>query len=380
MLLVTDPEHPHDYVTIRVFSLTNEKIELIGFVNQYTSLSWSETFVGAANVELWAPATDENVKLLKVGAVLNCGSEVSAIIESIVVTNSDGVVTLDVKGRTLESLLDRRVIWSTQSFTSKQVSTIMFSLFNTYCINTSVDSRKFPNITVAADPLIGDKISVQFTWKTLTEAFEQLCESYGLGYKIGLYQEPSSTGLSWVFRFEIVKSKSNNFVFDSAVGHLTESTYTIDKSAYKNLAWTAGEGEGSDRTSIQVSNDYSASGYDLYEVYVDARDLQKEDGTSQEDYMLFLEERGLEKLDEYNESQTYTFTLNTGIEVEFQVGDDFDVGHEVIITDRIMGVQVNKVISQITAEISSSKPLTYSLSLGDVPKTLYRVINRKFIV
>ena len=51
---------------VQVFKLDNDTFEVIGGVNQFTSLIWPDKFNGCASFELNAPATPENKELFKI--------------------------------------------------------------------------------------------------------------------------------------------------------------------------------------------------------------------------------------------------------------------------------------------------------------------------
>ena len=49
---------------VYVFEVSNDKFEILGEVNQLTSLIWSSKYNGYAGFSLWAPITEENTKNL----------------------------------------------------------------------------------------------------------------------------------------------------------------------------------------------------------------------------------------------------------------------------------------------------------------------------
>ena len=57
-------------------------------------------------------------------------------------------------------------------------------------------------------------------------------------------------------------------------------------------------------------------------MFVDARDLAREDGQSLSDYQALLQARGLEKLNEHNKGLTVSFDIaSNDFGVKFDVGD-----------------------------------------------------------
>ncbi|MDQ9752222.1 hypothetical protein RFZ03_16400, partial [Acinetobacter baumannii] len=75
--------------------------------------------------------------------------------------------------------------------------------------------------------------------------------------------------------------------------------YISDISEYKNTAITAGQGEGADR-KIHIEGEENA-GIDRYELFVDARDIEKEEQ---------LPDRGKSKLAECVEVNSYSSAVD----------------------------------------------------------------------
>ena len=90
--------------------------------------------------------------------------------------------------------------------------------------------------------------------------------------------------------------------------------YNRNSSSYKNFAYVAGAGEGSDRIIITV--DARLPGEERKEIWVDARDLQQKDEDGNEipleTYKQQLDQRGREKLAEYRMVET----INSGVDYQ----------------------------------------------------------------
>ena len=50
---------------ITVFILTNDGLEALGDLTQYTSIKWPNAFVGYGSFEVWAPISSELVGLIQ---------------------------------------------------------------------------------------------------------------------------------------------------------------------------------------------------------------------------------------------------------------------------------------------------------------------------
>ena len=96
-------------------------------------------------------------------------------------------------------------------------------------------------------------------------------------------------------------------------GNLLNAGWSFADTDYANIALVQGAGEGDERATVWVG-DVNATGSDRREMYVDARDVQPEDGetSTSQSYLAKLADRGGEKL---------LAQLRTG-SIEFDVDDD----------------------------------------------------------
>lgn len=118
-------------------------------------------------------------------------------------------------------------------------------------------------------------------------------------------------------------STQNSLYFSDSIGNLSAWNFSQDYSEFKNYALIAGEGEGASRKKTSVGVGY---GINLYEMFVDARDLStdSDDGTlSNTEYTAMLEERGYNELAEAD--ITYTLTAEASKTI-YTYPSDYDVG------------------------------------------------------
>ena len=129
------------------------------------------------------------------------------------------------------------------------------------------------------------------------------------------------------------------------------TTYVYDLNNFANVAKVAGEGEGVARRMLSVGE---ASGLDRCEIYVDARDINSNNGqVSASDYTTLLKNRGLEKLAErvYTESfegevePNYTYKLG----IDYNIGDIVEVINEygIAASTRILEVIESEDVSGV---------------------------------
>ena len=265
-------------ITISIFELNNEVFQVIGQVNQFTSLRWIEEYSDAGSFKLWAPIIDENAELFKIDRVVWIEGETTAgIIESIEETvATDNQRVFEVTGRMLVSILDRRIIWSTYNVYNKYIYNILNDIVYQNCIDVQIGNRVIPFLelgNVSGGPW--GKATIQRTGDEILYTLQEVSEVQESGFNIGFAPNENKLYFNLYMGENHAIGSPHPVVLSSSMEDILESTYYVNKRDYKNIALVAGEGEGEERERT-TTGDETVSGYDRRELYVDARDLQKE--------------------------------------------------------------------------------------------------------
>lgn len=345
---------------VQVFKLDNDTFEVIGGVNQFTSLIWPDKFNGCASFELNAPATPENKELLKKDNILWCGGDNAAKIEIVHFEKNDsGQKFFKVKGRTLEQILTTRIIWGTYNCVNKNSSTAMYEIVERQCVNPTDSFRKIPFLECAEDEYLGKKISIQKTGGEVYNAIESIAKDADLGFDV-LFR-PKEKKLIFKVTEGVDRTVSNqtndmsNVVsFSTELEDIIESSYYTSNQDIKTLAYVAGEGEGAERKRI-ISGNSASKGFSRKELYVDARDIQSEipneDGTTtkinDDDYNDLLNGRGIEKLAECEMIESFEAKVRIVGNVRYIYGVDYFKGDKIIISDEELGVEIVAKITEV---------------------------------
>lgn len=375
-------------VSINVFKVDNTTFELIGEVNNFSSLMWCDKFNGYASFEIWAPITDENSELFKKGNFVWCGGDTAGIIE-IVKSEMDenGNKTFNVKGRTLEALLTTRIIWGTYTANDKNVSTVMYEIVKNNCVNNTYTNRNIPYLECAYDKKLGEKISLQKTGDEVYEAITDIASSADIGYN--LLFRPQLRKII----FEVVEGVdrtaqtastggSDVVEFSTDLEDILSSSYYSNNQDEKNVAFVQGEGEGTNRVSM-VSGDNKLIGFDRKELYVDARDLQSngtdENGNAIEltpnQYKTVLWNRGNDKLSEHVTTETFEAQIRVHGDVQYQFNKDYFKGDKVTIRDNQLGVVISARITEVEEDYGEEYNLV--LTFGYSYPTIMQKIRRQ---
>jgi hypothetical protein len=318
-------------------------LSVISVLDIFESLIWTDRFYDCGDFEIYTQVNEETFNNLKPGNyIYRLDSDNTMIIEDRQITvDKDEGARLIVRGRTLESILDRRIIWDAVVLNGNLQTNIEL-LLNQNVISPTISARAIPNLTFehSIDPVITAlTIDTQLNKEGLYETLKKLCDAKDIGFRITLNAELS--GL--VFKLYSYQDRSysqltNSYViFSRSFENLISSDYSEKNSEAKNI--TLIEGKAEDDTPIMMIVG-SGSGLDRREIYTDAKDLAwtiDDVAILEAEYISHMNQKGLETLSSKN-------ILVTSLECEadltrmFIYREDFFIGDVVqLVSD--YGVQ-----------------------------------------
>ena len=340
----------------------NTNLDAIAVVDVYESFIWTDRYYQYGDFELYAPMTTEVLAYFKKDYYLQKrDSDRLMIIEEIrIETDEESGDHITVTGRSLESILDRRVIWG-QTMISGRFQEAIEILLNDCIIAPSNENRKIPNFIFKAstDPAITElTIDAQYTGDNLYDVIQQNCEERGIGFKITLNESKQ-------FVFELYSGVDRSYdqtehpyvVFSPSFDNVISSNYLESRTSMKNVALIGGEGEGSARKYATSGN---VAGLNRREMFVDARDISSDvdDRTlTTEEYTALLTQRGREKLSENKDITSFEGQMETSI--MYKYGTDFFEGDIVQMMNEYghsAKVRVLEVVTSENEEGSSTYP------------------------
>lgn len=228
--------------------------ELLGVVDNASSVRWRRKYFEPGEVEIHLPATTENLALCAIGHVIRrIGCDEAAVIEGQEVDNDD----LTLTGRMLSSVLDRSIIAKTYTFTGSTYEAAMLALI-------AEAARASPQISAGTANKFTDALTAQITvGKNLLTVEEKLSLASNIGFRV-LFESGSWTFQTYRGIDRSIGQSANPFVFFSdEFGNLSAPKYTRDVTALKNFAYVKGE------NNIIVTADQT-NGEGRRELYVDA--------------------------------------------------------------------------------------------------------------
>lgn len=324
---------------------TNYQVTFI--LDHYESFMWVDRYYDCGEFEIYTPFRSDYINNLIQGYYLRIdSSDTTMIIETIQVeTNVDTGSKLIIKGRSIESILDRRIIWPTKIIKNEDCyleQTIRQLLTETIINPTSafghnswrlrqIDNFIFEyadqdsgisNLTIEPVELTGDN---------LYDVIRNWCEEAEISYRIKLVNDGG-----FKFKFKLYKGEDRSYrqirntyvIFSPEFDNIVSTDYIDDISTYKNFAVIQGETDTKYYGNLDTE---TGSGLNHKELYVDARDIQQGELPQGQSYNSALLARGLEKLNE--NSRTVEFTGEVEAKRQYVYGVDFFCGDVIEIID-----------------------------------------------
>ena len=348
-----------------ILDVFNKNFVRIDEVARYSYVSYEKCLNSSGSFELQMALDSVALNIVQYGRYILFEKDVLGVITFInpAVDEETGNAELIVKGFLAQWLLTGRCFPQTQNF-SGTTTAIVRAMVNANCVNPT-DAKRATPIVLSTNPSYipaGDTetTTTQVTGDDLQVKIEAMLDAKEMGYDIvPILTATAISGLE--FRVimgadRTIGNTSGNdaVVFSKDLKNVLKSSYELNQNDYKNVAYVAGEGEGTERILLEVGAT-EATGFDRWELYVDARDIQSEsiDDEGQEiimtaeEYIEALTTRGNEKLSECPQGESYEASISQI--TQFVYGEDYFLGDLVSIKDPNIGLELSARVTKIQA-------------------------------
>lgn len=302
-------------------------------IDIFESIIWRDRYSKAGDFELYTRASASMFQILREDYYLGMPeSDRLMIIESIELkTDAEEGNLFIVKGRSLESIIGRRIIWR-QTGLSGTLQNGIKQLLEENAINPDDPDRRILRLIFeeSTDPLVvGIPIDQQYTGDNLLDVVEELCDANNIGFKITLNADGQ-------FVFKLYAGVDRSFdqienpwvAFSPDLENLTNTEYFHSKVPFKTITLVGGEGEGSDRVTAQVALPSGANtDLERRELFTDARDVSSmQNGVqlSSAEYNSLLVQRGILSLLESTPASSFDGQVDPN--TTYKQGVDFFLG------------------------------------------------------
>lgn len=335
-------------ITVRDTNLTP-----IAILETYESFIWTDRYNQYGDFEIYTPMMDGIFDVIKQDYYLvNSESEHVMIIEKLLITSDTETGNhLIVTGRSLESILTRRIVWGTRTLRGNFQNAIE-TLLNDNIISPSDSNRQIANFIFepSDDPIITAlTIDTQYTGDELYTVIYKACRERNVGFKVTL-----NDNNQFVFKLYAGVDRSYDqtvnpyVVFSPSFDNIINSNYIESKLSLKNVTLIGGEGEGSARIFTSVG---SMSGLNRREIFTDASSVSSEVDNvklTDDEYNVLLQEKGKETLSENSEITSFEGQVETSM--IFKYGEDFFNGDIVQIANEYGHETKSRIIEIVISE------------------------------
>lgn len=323
----------------------NQSFIAVGIVDSVDSILWTERYQGYGTFEIYVNFSYDLQALFQEDYYLiNSDSDRVMVIETqSIQTDPEKGNKLVIKGRSLESLLDRRIVLR-QIILDSSLQSGVEALLDENVIDGLYPERNFPNFIFQAssDPAITAlNINTQYYSENLYDVIRTICEQAGIGFRILL-----NSSNQFVFSLyagadrSYFQSTNPYVVFSPDFDNLIKSEYFHSKQYKKNYVLVDGlptPGSGTqlpERT--QAWTDDVGTGLSRREMYLDASDLPRIDETTEDvipvlTYLEQLKQRGLQELALYDELTIFEGEVDLSNSFEYRT--DFFLGDIIQMVD-----------------------------------------------
>lgn len=260
--------------------------------------------------------------------------------------NEEKKTELEVTGRHLNSILERRVVASFTLGTGSTYEAQIYSLVDQNFINPTDSDRKIPfmRATTSKGLTVTPTESRTLKNKNVLEILEDLCSTAGLGFRVNFLPEDAQ------MEFEVYQGNdlTEDVFFSEDFGNISESELYEQGNDYKNVGYLNNDG-----VLTEVG---SATGLDRREIILDG------DDTAEVTTEL--------------EASTVLTSAECAILLteQFVYREDWDLGDIVAFIDNSLGFLVEKPVQEVTETYTDK--LEIDVVFGDRIPTVFEKLKK----
>ena len=343
-----------------VINIIDREFNFLGQVDQFESFMPTFKWHGVGGFELHLHKNNLYAdKLVKENIIFTTEDKAYIILHR-EISSIDGKMI--VKGKELKSYLARWLVFPPAGYAYYRVNSNVETIMKEY-VAATLQRKGITNIVVADDLGRGDKTVYQSRYKNLADDLEKLSLASNLSWDLRLDLDNKR------FIFDVVEGRDITAsqdllppaIFSADYDNIGEQTLIESKVDYANTAIVAGQGEGVER-SIAIVGD--SQGYDSFETFVDARDLETE---------THLPIRGEQKLAESREIFAFDSEVLTDKNLVYE--EDFKLGDIVTIQSNQWNITTERRITELS-EIYESSGFRLNVVFGESIPTLIDLVKK----
>ena len=212
--------------------------------------------------------------------------------------------------------------------------------------------RRFENFEVSFDESVKSSEKVPFQCEedtNLLDAVIELCKLGDMGFKVVLKDNTIANLVFYKGEDKTLdQDKHPPVLFSKSRENILDERIALNRSGFKNVLTVIGPGEEDDKFTTTVGEE-EASGYERYEGFINAQDIDPEnegEWLSPFEYRELLKSRGNEAIKEFKSEVNIESQIkhdgNLRYREDFEVGDLVNIKHDdldLTFAERIMTVE-----------------------------------------
>lgn len=357
------------------FMVLDKNYDGIAMIDTFTSAIWTVRYDEAGDFEIYTPIRLDYIQAMQIGNYLwNRDSDRLMVIETVEIeTDAEEGPQLIVTGRSLESILDRRIVTSSQNF-SGNLQSVLFAIIQNEVISSG-GTRRIPGFSLktSSDSRI-TSISISelsIRGENVYDVVCSLCQANKVGWRI----LPKGAG---GFEFELYVGVDRSYAqsvnpyvtFSPSFENLLNSNYIKSFKSYKNSIYAVGTYqkevilqnkykddngewvveeqttyEEAEVVTWQYSETVTPSGLARREMFIDNGGVN--DGEQGGEYATWNAVNKEKAIAELGEHQTTTaFEGELEATRQYIYGEDFNIG-DIVQVENEFGITGTVYISEI---------------------------------
>ena len=323
-------------IEVRIYTAT---MNFAGIVDNFSSLQWNRKYSEPGSFELHCPITAANTALLHRGSLVwKKGAKEAGVIEDLKLEETAKKAEITAKGRFLSSYLDRRLIRPFYACYGKKAEIAIREIYS--------NAEPIPLVELGEVQGYMETVTFQATYQNLLAKVEEICSGMATGFRF----RPDFVNKKIYFELyrglnhSITQSDRERVIFSDGFANLDSATYEENDQVYKTVCYVGGQGEGSDRTIVEVGATDS-TGLERRESFLSATDVRN-DNISDSQYRDALKQRGNAALANAIMASSFDATVNPN--GNFRYLEDYDLGDIVTVQKEAYGITQNLRITEIS--------------------------------
>lgn len=309
----------------------NRDFQAIHLLDTFESLLWTERYYECGDFEITAPASTKLLRtFVKENYLWSKDSDSVMIIEDLEISSdTEEGALFTVTGRSLESILERRIVWK-PTVLSGNLQDAIKKLLDENIISPSIADRKISNFifeTSVDEKVTNLTVNLEVDGETLYEVIMTLCQTNHIGFKISLNDDNQ-----FVFKLYAGVDRSYDqddvpyVLFSPSFDNIINSNYLESNKTLKTVVLVV-DGDENGRNEVVVECENGAgSGLDRRETYV-STSVSSDEGN----VTALMTEAGREELEANKITKTFEGEVESTL--LYKYGEDFFMGDIVQIVN-----------------------------------------------